>query len=1552
MGVVMVDYLPQGYRDSFADLQSRASEYGYAARAYDGLAFAVAQLYSIPCNRNFWDYFSGFKALSTLDIPPVKLPEGKRNGYRELTEDQMLMVQRHVEACLYRSLSCFHDYSDFHDFVTSPERQKLLDSLAYDFWPASSKDKFEGSGLIIHASQYFASVFNSLEVLGREEAREFLEVDRDGANLTAQDKNALLDLWSISGCTETSYHQCDEYGHLPLFIIAADNRYADARRLLLDAYEFACQCDMFYLCDFEDGPKQVWDTYCRVIINARRHFSRRLLEVTGLVPVPDVPLPDIADLNLEVGDDRVWKIDRELDSAAADCSEQLKDILQEEATAHASHPEGIPFVPKQYPEDVRLLFDRVTPILDACDWPNRTFPKGGRTAFYGFDDPRGFCMQYIEQFPPEPHDPIRFKKISTAAREAGFTASTDFATALCTGADFVRPQPKEQPANPSIPASIESEQEASVQSSTIEFLSNVGSEAVGPILGDALDEGAKLSIISAYFTIFAFGELKDELMKLDSVRFLFSEPTFLKNLASAKEPREFDVERTKREQGVGGIGLELTLKNNLNQRALAHECAEWIRSKVEARSATKPGTVQPGGTYVVENPDGAMHAFMGATANFTQEGLGYERRPEVVTVVNHSTGEAAKPLKDMFDGVWDNPAMVQDVTDALAEQIGTLYRENAPEYVYFMTLYHLFRSYLEESGEQQEDVSGRLEDSVIWGKLYDFQKDAVVGAIRKLEKYKGCIIADSVGLGKTFEALAVIKYYQERNDRVLVLAPKRLRENWVQYTQNDERNLLVDDRLSYTVLNHTDLSRERGYSGDVNLETLRWGNYDLVVIDESHNFRNKPEERNRTKTNRYHRLMKDIVKSGRRTKVLLLSATPVNNRLLDLRNQIDIITEEKDDYLKKTDGIPSISNICRRAQIAFKDWNKTAGDDRSTQSFAHSVNADYFKLLDIFTIARSRKHIQKYYGGTNSFPERRKPISFHPSIDAYGELPHIGELNDQIAQLEFPQYQLLSYLLPSKREKYVNAYGDKFGHDFASEVNRAFGVANLMRVNLLKRMESSVVSFASTLQKVLDSARDLQQRIDRVEAYKADYSAEAVDAEEIFEDDESAAEEFMASGKTPIDLRDVDTLKLRPSLEHDLYILEHLLGYAEMVGPERDAKLAQLREFIANKVEHPFNPGNRKILVFSAFTSTVTYLFEMLAPELKERYGLECAMVTGAANNTFSLKLPRKSFETVLAHFSPRSKELRASESERGEIDILFATDCISEGQNLQDCDCLVNYDIHWNPVRIIQRFGRIDRLGSMNESIQLVNFWPDIELDEYIKLENRVKGRMALSDMSSSGEENLLEDKSNAEMNDLSYRRQQLETLKDQVLDLEDISGNISITDVALDDFRVEVETYVNEHPGVLDKAPLGIHAVAQIPEQLGCDVQPGVIFCLAQRDLRANPQDGNPTYPLYLLYVGEDGTALSSHVHPKEALDLMRACCLGKGSPDQALCDAFNKLTKDGTDMAVYTRLLKSAVSAISGEQEKKGLDSLFSPGEVGDGALSSFNDYRLVSMVVLDR
>ncbi len=1079
----------------------------------------------------------------------------------------------------------------------------------------------------------------------------------------------------------------------------------------------------------------------------------------------------------------------------------------------------------------------------------------------------------------------------------------------------------------------------------MQFLSNIGTERLGDALASAIDDDAKLSIISSYFTVFAFGELKEELQKIDSLRFIFSEPTFIKKMQSSKEPMEFVLARRERERGIGGTGLELTLRNNLNQRALARECAEWIREKTEFRSAKHRGMVQPGGTYHVHNALSNDQGFMGASADFTMEGLGYDRKPHTVMGVSHYEGSSeADGLRNMFDSVWNSPEMVEDVTEAVAEQVQTLYRENPPEYIYFLTLYHLFRDFMSDSENDPIKPEFRLEDSVIWNKLYDFQKDAVVGAIHKLEKYKGCIIADSVGLGKTFEALAVMKYYQERNARILVLAPKRLRENWTLYAaDNDERNVLADDRLNFTVLNHTDLSRYSGYSGDVNLETLRWGNYDLIVIDESHNFRNKPTDT--TKRSRYDRLMEDIIKSGIRTKVLMLSATPVNNRLLDLRNQIEIITEGDDEYLAE-EGIPSINNVTRRAQQRFQEWSKLDDEERTTQSFVAAVNADYFKLLDVLTIARSRKHIDKYYtAGDTKFPERQKPISKHPPIDSEGKLPSIADLNDMIASLTFAQYQQLAYVMPMRQQKYVDMYGDTWGRDFESQINRTQAVANLMRVNLLKRLESSIDAFRITLERIYEGNLKTKRMLDRAEALIAEH-----DMESFMFDDEEDYSEYMASSKIKVDPTDLDRIRLGQDIDYDIHILEQLLGYAREITPDRDEKLKVLKSIIEEKVANPFNAGNRKILIFSAFADTVSYLYDQLSQPLADELGLECAMVTGDVAKTHSLKLKRATFDTVLAHFSPVSKELAEKGLKEGEIDILFATDCISEGQNLQDCDCLVNYDIHWNPVRIIQRFGRIDRLGSTNETIQLINFWPDLELDEYIQLEGRVKGRMALLDASATGEENVLEGKSNTEMNDLKYRRQQLMTLQDEVLNLEDMSNGISITDFAFDDFRVELQRYAQDHPGLLEDSPSGLCAVARIPEELEDDVEPGILFCLRQNDESRDPKDTNPTFPFYVIYVTNDGSVTASHTQPKNALDIMRAACDGQTEPVLELCKRFNQKTKDGTDMSSVNALLQAAVADITGIQETKGIESLFSAGEVGSGAALGFDDYSIVSFVVL--
>lgn len=1091
----------------------------------------------------------------------------------------------------------------------------------------------------------------------------------------------------------------------------------------------------------------------------------------------------------------------------------------------------------------------------------------------------------------------------------------------------------------------------------MELITNNSAHGLGNALREVLDTASRLSVIASYFTIFGYGKLKMKLSNLQDFRFIFDEPTFLKKMGQEKEPKEFTLSQSARENGVGGMGLELTLRNALTQQALADECAEWIRHHAQFKSVKKSGMLQTGSMFLVDNTEDSnsrtsAHGFIGQNIGLTLEGLGYEHRPNIIAPIMHLDDETSVlPQIKLFDELWNDPALLQDVTNDVLKQVETLYKENSPEFVYFLTLYHMFRNKLEEGSDSEAEHASTIEKSVIWNRLYDFQKDAVVGAIHKLEKHNGCIIADSVGLGKTYGALAVIKYYQEKRQRILVLSPKRLRENWTVYLGNDENNELADDQFNYDVLNHTDLSRHSGKTGDINLETLRWGDYDLVVIDESHNFRNRPTdtEEYAKAHSRYMRLMDDVLKAGRRTKVLMLSATPVNNRLLDLRNQLYLITEDDDAYLA-AEGIPSINNVTRMAQQRFAEWSKRPEEERTTQTFVEDLNSDYFQLLDIFTIARGRKHIAKYYTsqGGDKFPERRKPISLKPQIDTDNEMPSMEELNDRIAQLRFPQYQLLQYLLPNREAKYQRQFGESWGTNMQAQQNRTAAIAGLMRVNLLKRLESSVHSFSLSLERILKNAEDLLAKIDSLHSGSAELTYENQDVQEELSENDEEETSFEIGA---VDLRDVDPLKIRPELEADIDMLQELFDYANAVTPARDGKLKELKKQITEKIETtPYNDGNRKILIFSAFADTARYLYTELADELKQTYGIESALITGADGTTSTLNLRKTTFENVLSHFSPRSKELSRKDPVQQEIDIVFATDCISEGQNLQDCDCLINYDIHWNPVRIIQRFGRIDRLGSTNTQIQLINFWPQIDLDEYIQLEGRVRNRMTMLDVSASGDENILEGKRNGEMNDLLYRKQQLQQLQHEVLDLEDMSGSISITDFALDDFRVELSRYMQQHAAQLESSPIGIHAVAHIPEHLRGDVEPGVLFCLKYNGAQ-QPTTDNPSFPYYLLLINEQGEVKTAPAYPKTALDYMRGVCAEEHEPIERLYKQFNRETRNGRNMTAYAHMLESAVKALNGASDQSFMASLFSLNEVSiDTQFRGFDDYSLITFVVL--
>lgn len=1075
------------------------------------------------------------------------------------------------------------------------------------------------------------------------------------------------------------------------------------------------------------------------------------------------------------------------------------------------------------------------------------------------------------------------------------------------------------------------------------FLDNKTKGKVIDELKENIHKGSKLSIISAYFTIYAFNELYKELGKIKELRFIFTEPTCIDKNKEVK--REYYLERPK--TPLSGNTFEIKLRNELKGAYIAKECAKWVKEKVEFKTFKQVNPAQQRLIYIDNNGDDVS---INGTVDFTTDGLGVTNSPRVDMNTCMYGKEYTKFYLDMFNQIWDDDSIVEDIKEKVLVHMEGIYKENTPEYLYFVTLYHVFNNYLEELTEDHivKSKTG-FKDTVIWNKLYKFQKDGVLGAINKIEKFGGCILADSVGLGKTFEALAVIKYYELRNDRVLVLCPKKLRENWTIYTQNDKRNLLEKDRFNYDVLNHTDLSRYDGYSGEINLKTINWANYDLVVIDESHNFRNNNARND--KVTRYTRLMNDIIKAGVKTKVLMLSATPVNNRMNDIKNQIAFITEG-DDRALIDEGIESVELVLKKAQTVFNKWTKMDESDRTTDTFVEMMNMDYFKLLDTLTIARSRNHIKKYYNISEigKFPQRLEPINVYPGIDLQKEFPPLEEVNKTIKNLNLSVYSPLSYLLPNKRDEYSKKYDIKVkGGNVFKQTDREQALVGLIRIGLLKRMESSINSFAQTVEKILRQINGFIEKINKgLLAYDQDISILNVDL------DSPELDDLLIGNKVKVLLQDMDLLKWQDALIEDKLKLENLLQEAHKVDSQRDEKLHSLKEHIRNKINHPINMGNKKIIIFTAFADTANYLYDYLGEWAYKTFNIHTAVVTGAGTNRTTMKgVKAGELNEVLTHFSPRSKERdKAYPGFTEEIDLLIATDCISEGQNLQDCDYLINYDIHWNPVRIIQRFGRVDRLGSTNEKIQLVNYWPTDELDEYINLESRVTGRMVLLDISATGEENVIEYSEKKGMNDLEYRKKQLEKLQKQVVDLEDISGGISITDLTMNDFKMDLMEYMKEHRNALDNAPLGMYAIASIPEEMKDTLKPGVIFTVRQVNESVETIEQNPLYPNYMIYMNNEGQVKYNYVNTKRILDYYKKLCSGQNEVLEELVATFNDETNNGQDMSTYSSLLEEAIQNIVGKKEEVGVASLFSKGgtTLQKSLFSNMESFELISFLII--
>lgn len=982
---------------------------------------------------------------------------------------------------------------------------------------------------------------------------------------------------------------------------------------------------------------------------------------------------------------------------------------------------------------------------------------------------------------------------------------------------------------------------------------------------------------------------------------------------------------------LGNIESDYQLRSDLQSILKANNLLSYPKNKIEY----KKGFFGVNSIIIENDQDVKAFIYTHETLNSQVLGLTPSQFPMITTELFK---EQATTYLNLFKTTYKQAEPIRQIEELVSLNI----EQSIPKSQYLYSLGHLFDDYERIENYENLERTGFF-NSKIWNLLYNFQKDAVLGAIDKIEKYGGCIIADSVGLGKTFEALGVIKYYQNKNKDVLVLSPKRLYENWNVYRHNDRRNILAEDRLNYDLLFHTDLSRYKGESNGIDLENYYWENVDLIVIDESHNFRNNNPSKHHV--TRYERLMQDIIKKGVKTKVLMLSATPVNNKLKDLKNQLYFITEEDDQGLAYT-GISSINQVLRKTQKEFNEW--LSKPERSREELINELDGRYFKLLDMLTIARSRKHIQKYYdtSAIGQFPKRLDPINLHPDFDTKDEFPDIGYINNEILRLTMAQYNPTKYIMPNKRELYSQKYDYqlKGGSVFRQET-REESLIGLMRVNFLKRLESSIYSYRTTMNRVQENIKILIDQIDSF--HQSGYSSNDFSILDDFDVDSIDPEQFIGDNVKVL-LQDMDLIQFKQDLQYDLQVIQSILIAANEIDVSRDEKLQTLKEEIRKKVNQPINDNNKKVLVFSAFADTATYLYEHIAHWAKEELGIYTGLVTGgSANNKTNLPKCTNEFNNIIVNFSPKSK-LRASKENalEKEIDILIGTDCISEGQNLQDCDYLINYDIHWNPVRIVQRFGRIDRIGSTNREIQLVNFWPNVDLNAYIDLIERVKGRMTILDVSATGDEDVIN--TDAVNGELAYRVQQMQKMQSQVLDLEDLQGDsISIADFTFNDFKVDLDHLTPSDKEMLKKIIPGFPGIARNNNPN----ESGVVFCLKHLKENEHYIANNPLYPYCLIFVSHNNEIIYNVKQCKNTLDVLRSSSMMGGYNAKEFRDGFVKRLSNKNKQAELQQLWQTAIESIKGNADLSVVDSIFQPGETITPLASVDQEFALVNYFVIN-
>jgi len=1058
-------------------------------------------------------------------------------------------------------------------------------------------------------------------------------------------------------------------------------------------------------------------------------------------------------------------------------------------------------------------------------------------------------------------------------------------------------------------------------------------------------EEGTIDIVTGYFTVGALAYLSQQVnQKIAKFRLVLGDIVNLDQV----DDRPLDL-----------LNENITIEAALNLSRLAQEAVDFLKQdKVKAK------TLEPNfchaKCYLFEpsKKDDRNKYFISGSSNLTEAGIGKKQTNNLeLNIAETGNNSQYKELVEWFESLWNNPQAHKEKTilakdgtskkidfkQYLIEAIAKIFIEYSPRDIYFKILFELFGNQILEIENDPEfnRQIGRLENTAIFRSLYKFQEKGVLSLIRMLQKYDGAILADAVGLGKTWSALAVMKFFQMQGREVILLCPKKLENNWRRYKE-DQASKFEVDKLKFFMRFHTDMNNSRLESyNDRADKFFRDDKPKLIVIDESHNLRNH-------KANRYKFLVEQILQKNQDVKVLLISATPINNSLNDVRNQFKLMVQGNVHGYETKLGVRNIDHSFKQAQTIFNDWRKDKNPKIGDFIKKLSGN-DFFRLTDSLLVARTRKMVESQETDL-TFPVKNKPVNLFVTPHQLGNFETFEELFDHFPPM-LSGYQPAFYLDDESGVKKDVLRDDKLRDRF---------LVKMIYILMVKRLESSWFSFYSTVEKIKDHH---QNALDKIKSYQTNKAKavllenDVIDLDNDQNDDDftEAVEEYTLGKKRPINIADIDAAgsldKFKEDLKKDLDALDNLYVNLqkfdakinkEVKKPHQikscDDKLKELIAQIIKKCNSGANNHNQKVVIFTVYRDTAEYLFKQLQARGFDKIAI--ASGTGSYSDDSDHK---QSMEAILERFAPYTKLFREkewtfeSEKEGLEafaewqewikenhpkthqklskpIDILIATDALSEGQNLQDADMVINYDIHWNPVRIIQRMGRIDRLGSPNEQIFGINFWPSENINSYLNLQGRIEQRMAAMKLAGSEVDHQFSDSFAKMAHDEDFDRKMNDRMIEQMSitwdDIEVSDQGLGFDSLSLERYRQDLLAEFNRDKDKYRQMPKGVYT--GFVGDMATGARDGIVALLGYPAKPSKKLDHQ--YQVFdLIYIDKSGKLVLNN--QKEVLDFLNVNkdqerfvpdAVDRGEP-VAIAELVNALKSWLSSQAVQTEVME---------------------------------------------